>query len=80
MKDKLFYFFNYEEFRLPESRSRTRYLLNEQARQGIFTYQAADGSGVKSINLLTLAASKGQVSTMDPSLSKLLGDMRTATG
>jgi hypothetical protein len=25
LKDKLFYFFNYEEFRLPESRSRTRY-------------------------------------------------------
>ena len=28
LKDKLFYFFNYEEFRLPESRQRTRYMLN----------------------------------------------------
>jgi hypothetical protein len=77
-KDKLFYFVNYEEFRLPESRSRTRYLLNESARQGNFAYTALDGS-TRTVNLLTLAAGKGQVSTMDPSISKLLGEMRSAT-
>ena len=79
VKDKLFYFFNYEEFRLPESRSRTRYILNTAAQAGIFTYTAADGSGNKTINLLTLAAAKGQTSTMDPSIAKLLADIRTAT-
>jgi hypothetical protein len=80
LKDKLFYFFNYEEFRLPESRSRTRYLLNESSRAGIFTYPAADGSGNKTINLLALAAAKGQTATTDPSIAKLLGDIRSATG
>ena len=34
LKDKLFYFFNYEEFRLPESRLRTRYLLNDRGAAG----------------------------------------------
>ena len=38
VKDKLFYFFNYEEFRLPESRSRTRYVLTTAAQAGNFTY------------------------------------------
>jgi len=80
LKDKAFYFFNYEEFRLPESRSRTRYILNTDAQAGNFSYPASDGSGVKTINLFTLAAAKNQTSTPDPSIAKLLVDIRTATG
>ena len=79
LKDKLFYFFNYEEFRLPESRSRTRYILNTGAQAGLFTYAAADGSGTKTVNLLALAAANGQTTTLDPSIAKLLADIRTAT-
>ena len=80
MKDKLFYFFNYEEFRLPESRQpHALPAQRERAARGIFTYTAVDGSGNRTINLLTLAASKGQMSSLDPSLAKLLADMRTAT-
>jgi hypothetical protein len=37
-KDKRYFFVNYEEFRLPDSLARTRTILTEQARQGIFTY------------------------------------------
>jgi hypothetical protein len=79
VKDKIFYFFNQEWFLLPDSRSRTRYLLNTKAQAGTFTYPATDGSGNRTINLLTLAASKGQVSTLDPSISKLLADIRAAS-
>ncbi len=80
LKDKAFYFFHYEEFRLPESRSRTRYILNPAAQAGNFSYPAADGSGIKTVNLLTLAASKGQTSTADPSIAKLLADIRQTSG
>ena len=78
LKDKLFYFFHYEEFRLPESRSRTRYILNEKARAGIFSYVATDGS-TQSINLLGIAAANSQTPTADPSIAKLLLDIRQAT-
>ena len=79
LKDRLFYFFNYEEFRLPESRSRTRYILSTGAQTGLFTYPAADGSGNKTVNLYALAAANGQTATADPSIAKLLADIRTAT-
>ena len=80
LKDKLFYFFNYEEFRLPESRSRTYYLLNTNAQVGRFTYPAVNGSGNVTIDLLALAASKGQTATLDPTIAKLLGEIRQASG
>lgn len=79
-KDKAFYFFNYEEFRLPESRSRTRFILNTAAQFGNFTYPRADGAGNQTINLLTLAAAKGQTSTTDPVIAKILADIRLASG
>ncbi len=79
LKDKVFYFANYEEFRLPESRSRTRILLNTAAQFGNFTYVRADNGQNQTINLLSLAASKGMTSTTDPSIAKLLADIRSAT-
>jgi hypothetical protein len=78
-KDKLFYFGNYEETRLPESRSRTRYLLNTQAQLGNFTYVRSDNGQTNTINLLTLAASKGQTATIDPTIARLLADIRAAS-
>jgi hypothetical protein len=78
LRDKLFYFFNYEEFRLPESRSRTRYILNTAAQTGVFTYPASDGT-TRTVNLLSIAAANNQTATADPSIVKLLADIRTAT-
>ena len=79
-RDKVFYFFNYEEFQLPESRSRTRYLLNEAAQQGTFAYTRADNGQTQTVNLLPLAAARGLTSTLDPTIAKLLTDIRSATG
>ena len=81
LKDKLFYFFNSEWFLLPESRSRQWYILNENARQGILTYAATDGSGDKTLNVLAYLASKPGLaasSTPDPTIAKLLVDIRQA--
>jgi hypothetical protein len=78
VRDKAFYFFNLEWFLLPDSRTRTRYLLNTDAQQGWFKYAANDGT-TQRVNLLALAESKGQVSTPDPSISKLLTDIRQST-
>jgi hypothetical protein len=79
-KDKVFYFLNYEEFQLPESRSRTRTLLNTSAAAGTFSYTRADNGQTQTINLLTTAAGLGLTSTIDPTIGKLLTDIRSATG
>ena len=79
IKDKLFYFGNVEWFKWPNSASRIRYFLKQDAANGIFRYK--DNSGAtQSINLLALAASKGQTSTVDPTLAKLYADIRQAAG
>ena len=77
-RDKAFFFFNWESFLWPSQIARSRYLLNPSAQQGIFTYPAADGSGLKTIDVLALAGSKGQVYAKDPIVTKVLGDIRSA--
>ncbi len=73
-KDKAFFFVNYEEFRIPEQTTRQRTILSEQARSGVFRY-GTNGS----VNLYTLAAANGHTSTADPTIAKLLQDIRTST-
>jgi hypothetical protein len=75
---KAFFFVNYEEFRSPASQRRTRTILTQPAQQGIFRYNTAQG--VREVNLLQLAAASGQTATADPITSKLLADIRAATG
>jgi hypothetical protein len=76
-RDKAFFFVNYEEVRTPQTLTRNRTILSPSAQQGIFQYNTA--SGVQSINLLQLAAANGQTSTIDPTIAKLLADIRSAT-
>lgn len=77
LKDKLFYFFNWEWFIWPNSAQRTRYLMKERAAAGNFTYKDNSGN-IQTVNLLAIAAANGQTSTPDPTLAKLYADMRTA--
>lgn len=72
-RNKAFFFMNYEEVRQPSEITRQRTLLNAQAAQGIFTY------GGTSVNLLAVAAATGNTTTADPTVSKLLADIRSAT-
>jgi len=74
-KDRLFFFFNYEEFRQPGTQSRSRTMLTAAASQGLFTWNGGPAAGV---NLLALAAANGQTSTADPTTTKLLAALQTA--
>ncbi len=67
-----FYFFNWEWFKWPNQVARTRYLLNESARAGNFTYTANDGS-TRTVNLYALAGGSA-----DPTTANLFGDIRSA--
>jgi hypothetical protein len=77
-REKLFFFVNYEEFRQPSTVTRNRTILSPDAQAGIFRYNTS--GGVREVNLLALAASRGQTSTFDPTIQKLLADIRASTG
>jgi hypothetical protein len=73
--DKLFFFVNYEWVSSPGSVSNTRTIMSPLSEQGIFQY-----SGGPNVDLMAVAARNGQVSKIDPSIAKLLGDVRKSTG
>jgi hypothetical protein len=78
-RDRAFFFVNYEEFYQPTSADRTRAILNPLAQQGIFRYDISSGGtqSRREVNLFTLAALNGQTSTMDPTVSALLAQIRS---
>jgi hypothetical protein len=80
-KDRAFFFFNYEEYRLPEQSSRVRTIMHPRTQQGMFRWVRTLANGTKVIeerNLFQLAAAQGVVSTADPTVGKLLAEIRTA--
>jgi len=77
-RGKAFFFTNIENFYQPSEVTRNRTILHEQARAGFYRYLGA-GNVVQQVNLLTLAAANSQTATMDPTIMKLLADIRQAT-
>jgi hypothetical protein len=77
-RNRAFFFVNYEETRSPSKGTLTRTILHPLAQQGNFRYNAA--SGVQSINLFEVAARTGQTTTFDPTIARLLSDIRSTTG
>jgi hypothetical protein len=75
-KGKAFFFFNYEEFRQPESLNRTRVVLNPSAQLGNFSYIV--GGVTQTRNVFTIAAANSQLATADPTVAALLTKIRTA--
>jgi hypothetical protein len=76
IKNKAFFFFNYEEQRAPASVTPQRVALTPAAAGGTFSYNTA--GGVQSVDLLALAARNGQLATLDPTVSKMNADIRAA--
>ncbi|HEX8292195.1 MAG TPA: carboxypeptidase-like regulatory domain-containing protein [Pyrinomonadaceae bacterium] len=85
-KDHLFFFHNYEEFRLPQTYNASRQVLTEDARNGIYTYRDSAGT-VRSVNLYALAAAgagtgsnlRTYPSTPDPTVASLLNAFAAGT-
>ena len=73
-RGKAFFFVNMEEFRQPADVTRTRTILHPRAQEGWFRY------GSQEINIFSVAAANGQTTTFDPTIQRLLADIRTATG
>jgi hypothetical protein len=88
-KDKAFFFVNYEQYKLPGTKSYTRTVATADAARGIFSYCptgttnaqcVSNPSLVRTVNVLTLAGAAGFTGTVDPILSKTLQDINATTG
>jgi Carboxypeptidase regulatory-like domain len=75
--NRAFFFFNYEETRSPRKVTYDRSILSAAAQSGIFQYNSS--AGVRSIPLLDVARTNGLTSTIDPTVAKLLEDVRATT-
>lgn len=75
-QNKAFFFFNYEEERRPSSSTLQRVILTPAAASGIFSYGAG---GAQQQNLLQIAATAGQLATIDPTVGKVLANIQAAT-
>jgi len=69
IKDKLFFYANYEVYRNKQQSSRLRTVLTDDAKKGIFTYKDAAG------NLLTKQLSTIRTFTADPTISAMLAQL-----
>jgi hypothetical protein len=78
LKNKAFFFFNYEEQRSPAESTLQRVILAPEAAAGVFSYNVS--GAVRQVNLLQLATANGQLATPDPVVAKLLSDIRASTG
>ena len=80
VRNKAFFFVNYEELRLPNNFSRTRTVLHPRAQQGWFRYNVTVNGvqQIREVNVLALAAANGQLASIDPAVNKILGYMNSA--
>jgi hypothetical protein len=81
MKNRMFFFFNYEDFRLPQTYRVTGVVPNPEVSRGDFTYQDAVTRQLRTVNLFALAAAKNPslpanvrpyATTIDPMVSQIL--------
>jgi Carboxypeptidase regulatory-like domain len=79
IRNRLFFFGNYEQIHQPGTRSQTRTVLTPEAQQGIFRYAASDGS-IRTANLLDIAATNGFPSRLDPTIATQLQLINSTLG
>lgn len=72
LRHKLFFFAYFEGIPQPGSQTSTAYVLGAPAQSGIYTYIGTDGVQ-RSVNLLQVAGAAGYTSSIDPTISGILG-------
>jgi outer membrane receptor protein involved in Fe transport len=75
-RNKAFFFVNYEELHQPSDTTRQRTILNPAAMAGNFTFTGTGGT--QTVNVLQLAARNGLLATPDPTISTIMGNIRSA--
>ncbi len=73
LRNRAFFFVNYERLSSPGSRTDTRTIMSPNAERGLFEY------GGRTVDLLALAAANGQVARIDPLIAKTLAAIRAST-
>ena len=79
VRNKLFFFANYEQAYSPSEAVLSRTLLTPEAQQGVLRYNAADGT-VRTFNLLDLARANGLPATVDPYIASLFQQANATVG
>jgi len=73
LKDKLFFFVNYERIYNPQFNARTVTVLTPEAQRGIYTYVVSGTTNqLRTANVLDLAAARGLRTTLDPVTQSIL--------
>jgi hypothetical protein len=81
-RGKAFFFFNYEEMRLPNNFTRTRTILTPDAQAGIFRWDVTvnDQRVIRERNLFDLVGPAGHPIALDPIANQILNNIRAASG
>ena len=79
LKNKLFIFGVFDEFRLPQSQARERTILTQEALGGVFRYLGSDRVE-RTANLYQIAAANGLPSTPDPVIRDVLTKIDSLRG
>ena len=79
LKNKLFFFGNYEQIYSPSESTQERTVLTAEAQQGIFGYSAADNT-IRTVNLLDIARANGLPSAVDPFVADQFRTIEGARG
>ena len=78
-RGKAFFFFHYEQLRLPRTDTRTRTLYKPDVVDGWVTYES-NALGTQRVNVLDVARATGNIATPDPLMIGLLNRIRASTG
>jgi hypothetical protein len=79
LRNRLFFFANYEQIYSPSETTPERTVLTSEAQQGIFRYTATDNS-VRTVNVLDIARANGLPSTIDPFIAQQFQTINGALG
>jgi hypothetical protein len=79
LKDKLFFFANYEDAPRPGSASASATLLTSEAQSGVFRFVGTD-SAQHTVNVLQLANTAGYQGTIDPTVTGVLKVINSTIG